>query len=132
QTIVAKVPAPEGDVNAKLPALIIDSWFDNYLGVVSLVRVKNGTIKKGEKFKVMSTGVAYQVDRLGVFTPKMKDLDHLKAGEVGFIVAGIKDIHGAPVGDTLTHAHNPTDKPVPGFKKVQPQVYAGMFTISSD
>ncbi|AEB27047.1 Translation elongation factor LepA [Francisella cf. novicida Fx1] len=132
ETIVAKVPAPEGDVNAKLQALIIDSWFDNYLGVVSLVRVKNGTIKKGEKFKVMSTGVAYQVDRLGVFTPKMKDLDHLKAGEVGFIVAGIKDIHGAPVGDTLTHAHNPTDKPVPGFKKVQPQVYAGMFTISSD
>ncbi|MWX88477.1 GTP-binding protein, partial [Francisella tularensis] len=92
ETIVAKVPAPEGDVNAKLQALIIDSWFDNYLGVVSLVRVKNGTIKKGEKFKVMSTGVAYQVDRLGVFTPKMKDLDHLKAGEVGFIVAGIKDI----------------------------------------
>ncbi|GMN89925.1 translation elongation factor 4 [Francisella sciaenopsi] len=132
ETIVAKVPAPEGDVNAKLQALIIDSWFDNYLGVVSLVRIKNGTLKKGEKFKVMSTGISYQVDRVGVFTPKMKDLDHLKAGEVGFIVAGIKDIHGAPVGDTLTHTHNPTDKPVPGFKKVQPQVYAGMFTISSD
>ncbi|MED7819970.1 MULTISPECIES: translation elongation factor 4 [unclassified Francisella] len=132
ETIVAKVPAPQGDVNAKLQALIIDSWFDNYLGVVSLVRIKNGTLKKGEKFKVMSTGVSYQADRVGVFTPKMKDLDHLKAGEVGFIVAGIKDIHGAPVGDTLTHTHNPTDKPVPGFKKVQPQVYAGMFTISSD
>ncbi|AEI35025.1 MULTISPECIES: translation elongation factor 4 [Francisella] len=132
ETIVAKVPAPEGDVNAKLQALIIDSWFDNYLGVVSLVRIKNGTLKKGEKFKVMSTGVSYQADRVGVFTPKMKDLDHLKAGEVGFIIAGIKDIHGAPVGDTLTHTHNPTDKPVPGFKKVQPQVYAGMFTISSD
>lgn len=132
ETIVAKVPAPQGDVNARLQALIIDSWFDNYLGVVSLVRIKNGTLKKGEKFKVMSTGVSYQADRVGVFTPKMKDLDHLKAGEVGFIVAGIKDIHGAPVGDTLTHTHNPTDKPVPGFKKVQPQVYAGMFTISSD
>ncbi|WP_150463423.1 translation elongation factor 4 [Francisella sp. XLW-1] len=132
ETIVAKVPAPEGDVNAKLQALIIDSWFDNYLGVVSLVRIKNGTLKKGERFKVMSTGVSYQADRVGVFTPKMKDLDHLKAGEVGFIIAGIKDIHGAPVGDTLTHTHNPTDKPVPGFKKVQPQVYAGMFTISSD
>ncbi|ASG67305.1 elongation factor 4 [Francisella halioticida] len=132
ETIVAKVPAPEGDVNDKLQALIIDSWFDNYLGVVSLVRIKNGTLKKGEKFKVMSTGVSYQADRVGVFTPKMKDLDHLKAGEVGFIIAGIKDIHGAPVGDTLTHTHNPTDKPVPGFKKVQPQVYAGMFTISSD
>ncbi|API85928.1 translation elongation factor 4 [Francisella uliginis] len=132
ETIVAKVPAPQGDVNDKLQALIIDSWFDNYLGVVSLVRIKNGTLKKGEKFKVMSTGVSYQADRVGVFTPKMKDLDHLKAGEVGFIIAGIKDIHGAPVGDTLTHTHNPTDKPVPGFKKVQPQVYAGMFTISSD
>lgn len=132
ETIVAKVPAPQGGVEDKLQALIIDSWFDNYLGVVSLVRIRNGIIKKGEKIKVMSTGVAHQVDRLGVFTPKMKDLDHLKAGEVGFIVAGIKDIHGAPVGDTLTHAHNPTDKPVPGFKKVQPQVYAGMFTISSD
>ena len=132
ETIVAKVPAPQGSVEDKLQALIIDSWFDNYLGVVSLVRIRNGIIKKGEKIKVMSTGVAHQVDRLGVFTPKMKDLDHLKTGEVGFIVAGIKDIHGAPVGDTLTHAHNPTDKPVPGFKKVQPQVYAGMFTISSD
>ncbi|MED7789009.1 translation elongation factor 4 [Francisella sp. 19X1-34] len=132
ETIVAKVPAPQGDINDKLQALIIDSWFDNYLGVVSLVRIKNGTLKKGEKFKVMSTGVSYQADRVGVFTPKMKDLDHLKAGEVGFIIAGIKDIHGAPVGDTLTHTHNPTDKPVPGFKKVQPQVYAGMFTISSD
>ncbi|APC97887.1 translation elongation factor 4 [Francisella frigiditurris] len=132
ETIVAKVPPPQGDVNAKLQALIIDSWFDNYLGVVSLVRIKNGTLKAGDKIKVMSTGVSHQVDRLGVFTPKMKDLDHLKAGEVGFIVAGIKDIHGAPVGDTLTLTHNPTDKPVPGFKKVQPQVYAGMFTISSD
>ena len=132
ETIVAKVPAPQGSVKDKLQALIIDSWFDNYLGVVSLVRIRNGIIKKGEKIKVMSTGVAHQVDRLGVFTPKMKDLNHLKAGEVGFIVAGIKDIHGTPVGDTLTHAHNPTDKPVPGFKKVQPQVYAGMFTISSD
>jgi GTP-binding protein LepA len=132
ETIVAKVPPPKGDVNAKLQALIIDSWFDNYLGVVSLVRVRNGTLKKGDKFKVMSTGVSYNADRVGVFTPKMKDLDHLKAGEVGFIVAGIKDIHGAPVGDTLTLTHNPTDTVVPGFKKVQPQVYAGMFTISSD
>ena len=132
ETIVAKVPPPTGDVNAKLQALIIDSWFDNYLGVVSLVRIRNGTLKKGEKIKVMSTGISHQVDRVGVFTPKMKDLDHLKAGEVGFIIAGIKDIHGAPVGDTLTHTHNPTDTIVPGFKKVQPQVYAGMFTISSD
>ena len=132
ETIVAKVPAPAGDPEAKLQALIIDSWFDNYLGVVSLVRIKNGTIKKGEKFTIMSTGVSYQADRVGVFTPKMKDLKKLGAGEVGFIIAGIKDIHGAPVGDTLTHTHNPTSETVPGFKKVQPQVYAGMFTISSD
>ena len=132
ETIVAQVPAPIGDLDDKLQALIIDSWFDNYLGVVSLVRIKNGTLKKGEKIKVMSTGASYQVDKVGVFTPKMKDLDHLKAGEVGFIIAGIKDIHGAPVGDTLTHTHNPTEEIVPGFKKVQPQVYAGMFTISSD
>lgn len=132
ETIVAKVPPPVGNPDNRLQALIIDSWFDNYLGVVSLVRIKNGTLKIGEKIKVMSTGNSYQVDKVGVFTPKMKDLDHLKAGEVGFIVAGIKDIHGAPVGDTFTHTHNPTEKAVPGFKKVQPQVYAGMFTINSD
>ena len=132
ETIVAQVPAPLGNPDDKLQALIIDSWFDNYLGVVSLVRIKNGTLKKGDKIKVMSTANSYQVDRLGVFTPKMKDLKELKAGEVGFIVAGIKDIHGAPVGDTLTLTHNPTTEMVPGFKKVQPQVYAGMFTISSD
>ncbi|WP_116963653.1 translation elongation factor 4 [Fastidiosibacter lacustris] len=132
ETIIAKIPPPKGDINAPLQALIIDSWFDPYLGVVSLVRIKNGQLELNDKIKVMSTGQVYQVDQLGVFTPKMHKLQTLKAGEVGFIVAGIKDIHGAPVGDTLTLAKNPTDKPVPGFKKVQPQVYAGMFPISAD
>ncbi|WP_440615373.1 translation elongation factor 4 [Cysteiniphilum sp. 6C5] len=132
ETIIAKIPAPVGDLNAPLQALIIDSWFDPYLGVVSLVRIRNGQLQVGDKIKVMSSGQTHQVDQLGIFTPKMNKLQTLKAGEVGFIVAGIKDIHGAPVGDTLTLAKNPTDKPVPGFKKVQPQVYAGMFPISAD
>uniref|UniRef100_UPI000E646844 translation elongation factor 4 n=1 Tax=Facilibium subflavum TaxID=2219058 RepID=UPI000E646844 len=103
-----------------------------YLGVVSLVRIRNGQLKVNDKIKVMSTGKTYQADQLGVFTPKMSKLQQLNTGEVGFIVAGIKDIHGAPVGDTITLAKSPTDKPVPGFKKVQPQVYAGMFPISAD
>ncbi|WP_192483252.1 MULTISPECIES: translation elongation factor 4 [Cysteiniphilum] len=132
ETIIAKIPPPVGDLNAPLQALIIDSWFDPYLGVVSLVRIRNGQLQVGDKIKVMSSGQTHQVDQLGVFTPKMHKQQTLKAGEVGFIVAGIKDIHGAPVGDTLTLAKNPTDKPVPGFKRVQPQVYAGMFPISAD
>ncbi|NCX93624.1 MAG: elongation factor 4, partial [Gammaproteobacteria bacterium] len=130
--IVKNVPPPKGDANAPLQALIIDSWFDAYLGVVSLVRVKNGTIRKGDKIKVMSSGQDYNVDRLGVFTPKRKDTEVLNCGEVGFVVASIKDIHGAPVGDTLTSAKNPAEKPLPGFKKVRPQVYAGLFPINAD
>ncbi|MCK3658697.1 elongation factor 4 [Pasteurellaceae bacterium Pebbles2] len=132
EDIVKKIPAPEGDPNAPLQALIIDSWFDNYLGVVSLVRVKNGSIKKGDKIKVMSTGQAYNVDRLGIFTPKQVDTTELKTGEVGWVVCAIKDILGAPVGDTLTHQHNAATEVLPGFKKVKPQVYAGLFPISSD
>ncbi|TCP91310.1 GTP-binding protein LepA [Cricetibacter osteomyelitidis] len=132
EEIVAKVPAPEGDPNAPLQALIIDSWFDNYLGVVSLVRIKNGTLKKGDKIKVMTTGQSYGVDRLGIFTPKQQDTTELKCGEVGWVVCAIKDILGAPVGDTLTHHNNPASLPLPGFKKVKPQVYAGIFPISSD
>ena len=132
ETIIDKIPAPKGDLEASLQALIIDSWFDPYLGVVSLVRIRNGQLKVGEKIKVMSTGQNYYADQLGIFTPKMHKQQSLKAGEVGFIIAGIKDIHGAPVGDTLTSAQNPTEKKVPGFKKVQPQVYAGMFPISAD
>ncbi|EPE2697472.1 translation elongation factor 4 [Vibrio alginolyticus] len=132
ENIVSAIPAPEGDPEAPLQALIIDSWFDNYLGVVSLVRIKNGELKKNDKIKVMSTGQVWGVDRLGIFTPKQVDTDTLRTGEVGWVVCGIKDILGAPVGDTLTLAKNGCDKPLPGFKKVKPQVYAGLFPVSSD
>jgi GTP-binding protein LepA len=132
ETIVKGVPAPQGNPNAELQALIIDSWFDNYLGVVSLVRIKHGTLLKNDKFTVMSTDQSHQVTQIGIFTPKMKQLDGLRAGEVGFVIAGIKDIHGAPVGDTLTHTKRKANQPLPGFQKVQPQVYAGMFPVSTD
>ena len=132
ENIVSAIPAPEGDPDAPLQALIIDSWFDNYLGVVSLVRIKNGSLKKNDKIKVMSTGQTWGVDRLGIFTPKQVDTDVLNTGEVGWVVCGIKDILGAPVGDTLTLAKNGSEKPLPGFKKVKPQVYAGLFPVSSD
>ncbi|WP_343291008.1 translation elongation factor 4 [Vibrio harveyi] len=132
ENIVSAIPAPEGDPDAPLQALIIDSWFDNYLGVVSLVRIKNGSLKKNDKIKVMSTGQTWGVDRLGIFTPKQVDTDVLRTGEVGWVVCGIKDILGAPVGDTLTLAKNGSEKPLPGFKKVKPQVYAGLFPVSSD
>ena len=132
EEIVAKIPAPEGDPNAPLQALIIDSWFDNYLGVVSLVRIKNGVLRKGDKIKVMSTGQTYNVDRLGIFTPKQEDTTVLECAEVGWVVCAIKDILGAPVGDTLTHQHNSATEVLPGFKKVKPQVYAGLFPVSSD
>ncbi|MEL7291254.1 MAG: translation elongation factor 4 [Pseudomonadota bacterium] len=132
ENIVSAIPAPEGDPEAPLQALIIDSWFDNYLGVVSLVRIKNGELKKNDKIKVMSTGQVWGVDRIGIFTPKQVDTDILRTGEVGWVVCGIKDILGAPVGDTLTLAKNGCDKPLPGFKKVKPQVYAGLFPVSSD
>jgi GTP-binding protein LepA len=132
EEIVKKIPAPLGDPDAPLQALIIDSWFDDYLGVVSLVRIKNGSLKKNDKIKVMSTGQSWGVDRLGIFTPKQKDTMALSCGEVGWVVCGIKDIHGAPVGDTLTLAKNGAETALPGFKKVKPQVYAGLFPISSD
>ncbi len=132
ETIIAKIPAPEGSADAALQALIIDSWFDSYLGVVSLVRVKNGTLRVKDKVQVMSTGQSYQVDKLHVFTPKREETTELSAGEVGCIVAGIKEINGAPVGDTLTAAKNPATEVLPGFQTVHPQVYAGMFPISSD
>ncbi|MCL4157753.1 UNVERIFIED_CONTAM: hypothetical protein GTU68_034516, partial [Idotea baltica] len=122
ETIVKSIPAP----------LIIDSWFDNYLGVVSLVRVKHGSLKKNDKIKVMSTGQVWNIDRIGIFTPKQIDTDGLNTGEVGWVVCGIKDILGAPVGDTLTHAKGGCEERLPGFQKVKPQVYAGLFPISSD
>ncbi|WP_313136267.1 translation elongation factor 4 [Stutzerimonas nitrititolerans] len=132
ERLVATIPAPTGEIEAPLQALIIDSWFDNYLGVVSLVRVRHGRIKKGDKVLVKSTGKVYQVDSVGVFNPKHTATADLKAGEVGFIIAGIKDIHGAPVGDTLTLANTPDVEMLPGFKRVKPQVYAGLFPVSSD
>lgn len=132
EQLVELIPAPEGDPNGQLQALIIDSWFDNYLGVVSLVRVKHGELKKGEKIIMKSQGKAHIVDSVGIFTPKRHETGCLKAGEVGFVVAGIKDIHGAPVGDTITHAATPDVEQLPGFQTIKPQVYAGMFTVSSD
>jgi len=132
EAIVARIPPPKGDPDAPLQALIIDSWFDNYVGVVSLVRVMNGSLAKGSRFTVMSTGASYHADRVGSFTPKMKDRDELRTGEVGFVIAGIKDIFGAPVGDTLTQTKNPCARPLPGFKQVQPRVFAGLFPIQSE
>jgi GTP-binding protein LepA len=130
--LVQKIPPPEGDREAPLQALIIDSWFDNYLGVVSLVRVKNGVLRKRDKIVAKTIGKAHQVDGVGIFTPKRVERNELRAGEVGYVVAGIKDIHGAPVGDTLTHDKHPEVPALPGFQQVKPQVYAGIFTISSD
>ncbi len=132
ERLVQVIPPPVGEIDAPLQALIIDSWFDNYLGVVSLVRVKHGRIKKGDKVLVKSTGRIHQVDSVGVFNPKHTQTVDLKAGEVGFIIAGIKDIQGAPVGDTLTLSSTPDVDMLPGFKRVQPQVYAGVFPVSSD
>jgi len=130
--LVEQIPPPEGDRDAPLQALIIDSWFDNYLGVVSLVRVKQGVLRKRDRILAKSTGKAHQVDSVGIFTPKRLETGELAAGEVGFVVAGIKDIHGAPVGDTLVHANHADVSALPGFQQVKPQVYAGIFTISSD
>ncbi|MGL6028631.1 MAG: translation elongation factor 4 [Legionella sp.] len=132
EALVANIPPPQGTIDAPLQALIIDSWFDSYLGVVSLVRIVNGSIRKGDKMRIMSTGKAYEVDQVGVFTPKRTKLEVLNAGEVGYVVAGIKEIQGAPVGDTLTLDKNPADQVLPGFQKLKPQVYAGLFPISSD
>ena len=130
--IVELIPPPEGDADGALQALIIDSWFDNYVGVVSLVRVVNGSLPKGSKMTVMSTGASYTADRVGVFTPKMLDRKELETGDVGFVIAGIKDIYGAPVGDTLTATRKPCAEPLPGFRQVQPRVFSGLFPISSD
>ena len=132
EDIVKKIPPPEGDPSAPLQALIIDSWFDNYLGVVSLVRVKQGTLKTKQKVQVMSTGRSHLVDHVGIFNPKRLDTGELSAGEVGYVIAGIKEIEGAPVGDTLTLVDKPAEEPLPGFKPVQPQVFAGVFPVSAE
>ena len=132
EAIVTRIPPPRPRDTDKLQALIIDSWFDNYLGVVSLVRVMQGEIKGGDKILVMSTGRTHQVDKVGVFTPKRKETAALRAGEVGWINASIKDVHGAPVGDTLTLAGDPAPKPLPGFQEMQPRVFAGLFPVDAD
>ncbi len=132
EAIVTRIPPPQPRDTDKLQALIIDSWFDNYLGVVSLVRVMQGEIRKDDKLLVMSTGRSHEVDNVGVFTPKRKVLDKLGAGEVGWITASIKDVHGAPVGDTLTLASDPAPKPLPGFQEMQPRVFAGLFPVDAE
>ncbi len=132
EAIVKRIPAPKGDPNGPLQALIIDSWFDNYVGVVSLVRVVNGTLKTGDKIRVMSTGRNWLVDKLGRFTPKSIGATQLGAGEVGFVIAGIKEIDGAPVGDTITLENKACAAPLPGFKQVQPRVFAGLFPVNAD
>ena len=132
EQLLVKIPAPAVDRTLPSQALIIDSWFDNYLGVVSLVRVTQGSLKKGQKIRLKSTGRDWQVDDVGVFTPKRRSTDALQAGQVGFMIAGIKDIHGAPVGDTLIDAKHPSTAVLPGFQRVKPQVYAGLFPVSTD
>jgi GTP-binding protein LepA len=132
EELVKRIPAPKGDPAAPLQALIIDSWFDNYVGVVSLVRVVNGMLRVGEKVRIMSTGRSHAIDKLGRFTPKPVSLSHLGAGEVGFVIAGIKEIDGAPVGDTITTEIHGSSDPLPGFKQVQPRVFAGVFPVNSE
>ncbi len=132
EALVRRIPPPKGDPGEPLQALIVDSWFDNYVGVVSLVRIFNGVMKRGEKIRVMSTGRAWEVDRIGHFTPKRVEGEQLSTGEVGWVTAGIKDIGGAPVGDTITHESRPCASPLPGFKSVQPRVFAGLFPVKSE
>ena len=132
EELIKRIPPPRGDADAPLKVLIVDSWFDNYVGVVSLIRIVEGRLSRRDKIKVMSTGRHFQVEKLGTFTPKPLECEALKAGDVGFLVAGIKDIDGAPVGDTLTLVNAPAAEPLPGFKMVQPNVFAGLYPVSSD
>ena len=132
EELVRRVPPPKGDPNAPLQALIIDSWFDNYVGVVSLVRVMNGSLRMGQKIRMWSTGRAHTIDKLGRFTPKSLATETLECGEVGFVIAGIKEINGAPVGDTITMDNRPASEPLVGFKQVQPRVFAGLFPVNSE
>lgn len=132
ERVVKEVPPPKGDPAAPLQALIIDSWFDNYVGVVMLVRVVNGTIKPKDKIRLMATGAAHLVEQVGIFTPKALTKDFLSAGQVGFVVAGIKELKDAKVGDTVTNAQKPADKPLPGFKEAKSQVFAGLYPVESN
>jgi GTP-binding protein LepA len=131
EAVIARVPPPSGDPAEKLQALIIDSWFDNYVGVVMLVRVVEGTLKPKDRILLMATDASYLCDQVGVFTPKSKSKDELKAGEVGFITAGIKELRAAKVGDTVTRADKPAAKALPGFKEVKPQVFAGLYPVEA-
>lgn len=131
EALVRRIPPPEDRSEGPLKALIIDSWFDNYLGVNSLVRIKQGKLRRGEKIFVMSTGEEYQADQIGIFTPKRTPSPTLHCGQVGFIAAGIKEVHGAPVGDTITSLKSPTEQPLPGFKPLKPRVFAGIFPVDS-
>jgi GTP-binding protein LepA len=132
ERLIRRIPPPRGASDAPLQALIIDSWFDNYVGVVSLVRVMNGQLRSGDKIRVVSTGRSHVVDRLGRFTPKPVEERELATGDVGFVVAGIKEIDGAPVGDTITLENRPADAPLPGFKQIKPRVFAGLFPVNSE
>src|SRR5436190_1137861 len=131
EAVISQVPAPRGDPSGRLKALIIDSWFDNYVGVVMLVRVMEGTLHPKDRIRLMSTGAAYICDQVGVFTPKAKQKDRLSAGEVGYLTAGIKELRAAKVGDTLTHDDKPAASPLPGFKEIKPQVFAGLFPVEA-
>src|ERR1700741_912467 len=132
EQLIERIPQPKGDPDAPLQAFIVDSWFDNYVGVVTLVRIFNGTLKVGDKIRVMSTGRAHLVDKIGRFTPKSVAAREFGPGDVGFVIAGIKEIDGAPVGDTITLEHKQATEPLPGFKQVQPRVFAGLFPINSE
>ncbi|MGF6938089.1 GTP-binding protein LepA [Paraburkholderia sp. UCT70] len=132
EALIVKVPPPKGDPQAPLQALIIDSWFDNYVGVVMLVRIVNGTLRPKDKIRLMATGAQYPVEHIGVFTPKSKDLESLSAGQVGFIIAGIKELAAAKVGDTVTLVNQPAAVPLPGFKEVKPQVFAGLYPVEAN
>ena len=132
EQIISRIPPPQGSADEPLEALIIDSWFDSYVGVISLIRVFNGTLRRKDKIHVMSTGRSYQAEKVGVFTPKPLECDSLQPGEVGFLVAGIKEIDGAPVGDTITKLDRKTPRALPGFKEVRPRVFSGLYPVSSD
>ncbi len=132
EAVIARVPAPKGDPQARLKALVVDSWFDNYVGVVMLVRLMQGTLRPKEKVLLMSTGAQHLCEQLGVFTPKAQPCEQLEAGEVGFVVAGVKDLREAKVGDTITHAAKPADGPLAGFKEIKPQVFAGLYPVESN
>ena len=131
EAIVARVPPPQGEPDGPLKALIIDSWFDNYVGVVMLVRVVDGELKPKDRILLMSNGLQYPCDQVGVFTPRSVGRDALRAGEVGFVIAGIKEIEAAKVGDTITLANKPASAPLPGFKEIKPQVFAGLYPVES-